>query len=108
MVRDTMKGNEIVPNEPPALEQSPERFCRPPAMTKRQYYLREAVFVVLMCVWFAGWYLVMRFGSNLGAIIQVILFLLFFFTQPTGIPFEPYEKAMKRLEQTRGERPRQE
>ena len=70
-------------------------------MTKKQYYLRETVYVVLVFVWFAGWYFVMMFGSKLGASIQVILFLVFFFTQPTGLLFEPYEKAMKRMERSR-------
>ncbi len=86
-----------MPNEAPILAQSSKELPLRAPMTKKQYYLRETLFVVLMLAWFSGWYFVMKFGSNLGAIIQVILFLLLFFTQPTGVPFESYEKAMKRM-----------
>ena len=107
MVGNTMKmkGNDVVPSKPPTLADSSKEFPLRPPLTKTQYYLRETLFVVLMLVWFAAWYFVMKFGSNLGVIIQLILFLLFFFTQPTGVPFEPYEKAMKRMEQTGAGRP---
>jgi len=72
-------------------------------ITRKRHYVSEMFFFIYMVLWFGAWYFVMRTGSKIGVVVQVILFIVFFLTQPTGIPFESYEKAMRRRRELEGE-----
>ena len=71
-------------------------------ISRGRYYVTEVLFVVYMLLWFGGWYLIVKTRSKFGVVVTVVLFVLLLISQPTGIPFEPYEKAMRRMAKLRG------
>jgi len=66
-------------------------------MSRKRYYITQTLYLCYAVIWLGIWYFVMKSGSGIGAVLQVLLFALFFLTQPSGVLFRPYEDAMKRM-----------
>ena len=83
----------------------PHRRSRTREWTRTQYYLYECLtfawFVFLFVVWF-----MFVVNSRLPNVLRYALLIVIFFLKPSGwIPFEPYERAMKRMVKLEGNDP---
>ena len=61
-----------------------------------RYYTLELLFFSYIIFWIWAWYGIV--GAERWPLLgRIMIGILLFFARPTGIPFIPYEKAMKRM-----------
>lgn len=58
--------------------------------------IAQVLHLAHILVYFGAWYLALRYGRELPAVAQVLIFFLLIFGAPSGDLFESYERAGER------------